>query len=346
MFIFILIVIFVLFFSKNVFGENPLEDFSKKSGELYDVTLEASTGNIDFSFFWNYFKDIFLKELISFKKYFSLMAVIVVVSSLAECFSLDKSVLKVLHVGLNSFLILCASQVVSTLFSKANETVIQINDFLLFSVPYYCSFLCAVGKPVAAAKGSLISLGCGSILSQLITKVFFPFAYFFYVICVSSSLMENDIFKSLKKLIHSLEKILLPSIVGIYTTVLTLFLKTSSHSDTLVFKTAKTAISGAVPFLGNVLNQSADAVLSSMDLIRSQTGIAGVICLLYILSSPILKLLASMLMFRLVSSLACFLGSEKQSEILADMAEVNEIYASVVGTVGVVALITIMLLIK
>lgn len=335
---------FLILFQKNGFCENVLEEFSQKNGELSDMTLEFSKGNTDFKGLFSFFKNLFFKEFFSLKNIFVTLAMITVISSLAECISLDKSILKTVNLCMNGIVVLCSSKFATSLFLKAEETVTQINDFTFFCVPYYCSFLCALGKPLSASKGSLISLGSGNILSELITKVFFPLAHLFYIICISSSLMENDVFKSLKKMFQSMGKLVLPTVVGLYTTVLTIFLKTSSAGDTLVFKTAKTALSSTIPFLGNILTQSADAVVSSVEVVRSQIGVAGVICVIYILFSPLVKLLVGMFMFRVFSSLACFLGNEKKSELFCDMASVTEIYASVTGTMGIVALITVMIL--
>ena len=343
--IFILILILIFFFSLTAFCENPVEDFAQKNGELYEATLEASSGNINFESFISFLKKVFFEEFTIIKSGFILIFIIVIISSLMECIAFDNSISKTVNVAMNALLIIASTEVVTELFVCAKECIEKINDFMFFSVPYYCSLLCALGKPMSAAKGSLISLGTSSILSQLITNVFFPFAHLFYVVSVSSSLIENDIFKALKKFIFSCEKVLLPFIVGIYTTILTLFIKTSSHSDTFVFKTAKTTLSSAIPFLGNILSQSADVILASVGVIQSQVGIAGVISLIYILSVPLIKMLVGILMFRIMSVLSCFFGNEKQSTLFIEMAEALSVFASMTGTMGVIVVISIMLLI-
>lgn len=341
---FMLTLVFLLFFSKKGFCESVLEEFSKRSGELSDTVDGASTGNIDFKAFLSFFKNIFFAEALNLKNTFVSLTITVIIASLGECLSLGKSALKAVNVGINAVLVLISARLSADLVMQSSDAITQINDFMLFSVPYYCSFLCAAGKPLTAAKGSLISLGSGSILTQLIKNVFFPFANLFYITGISSSLTENDIFKSLKNMIRSAIKLVLPFTVGIYTTVLTLFLKTASHGDTLAFKTAKTALSGAIPFLGSILTQSADTIFASVGTVQGQTGIAGAICLVYILASPLIKLLTGIVMFKTVSAVSCFLGNEKSAQLFSDIAEVTEIYASITGTVGIIALITIMIL--
>ena len=342
---FILIPLFIFLFSITAFCENPVEDFARKNGELYSATIEASNGNIDFWYFLSFFKKLLFEEFSVMKSQFALIFIIVMISSLMECISFGNSVSKAINVAMNILLIIASAKVVTALFISAKECIENTNDFMLFSVPYYCSLLLSCGKPLASAKGSMISLGSSSILSQLISNVFFPFVHLFYVVSVSSALIENDIFKSLKKFILSCEKVLLPFIVGIYTTILTLFVKTSSHSDTFVFNTAKATLSSAIPFLGNILSQSSDAIFSSIGLIQSQIGIAGVICLIYIVSAPLLKMLAGILMFRLMSVLSCFFGNEKQSTLFDELSDTVSILASMIGTMGVIVIISIMLLI-
>ncbi len=343
-FIFCLFV-FIVVLSFTAFCEEPLGEIILKSGELSEFAIEASEGETDFSKITDYLKKLFLGELTDLKSIFLSLCWIVILSSVKDCFSLSESVSTAVRISINSACVLISSDFMASLFETAKNCISELGDFMLLSFPYLCSLMASSGKTLAAAKGALISLGSANILSYLTENVFMALTYLFYLMALSSSIIENDIFKSLKKAFLSVVKKGLPFFVGIYTAVLTLFLKTSAHSDEFMLKTTKTLLSSGIPFLGNVLNKSADTVLSSVKLIQSQAGIITTVSLIAVIAFPIVKLLCGMLLFKVLAIVSTFSGNEKMGALFNELGEAVALMAGMTGAMGVMAVISIVLLI-
>jgi len=339
-----LIMVFSL--SVEVFGEeDPLGEIISRSGELDVFAVEASEGNINFNYLNNYFKELFTKEILNIKNVFFSLFCIVIISSLKECFTLSEEIASVVTICISSACVLVSTEVMTVFFELTKDCISELGDFMLFSFPYLCSLIATSGKTLTAAKGSLISLGTANLLSYLMENFFIIIIYMFYILSVSSSVIENDIFKYVKKTIIGFLKISLPFVVGIYTSVLTIFLKTSSYSDDFVLKTTKTLLSTGIPFLGNVLNKSADTVLSSVRVLKSQAGIAATVAILFLFSVPVIRLICGMLVFKALSVLSSFLGNEKITVLFSEMGDTVAFLAGICGTMTVVGVISIVLLI-
>ena len=157
-------------------------------------------------------------------------------------------------------------------------------------------------------------------------------------------MVENDIFEAVKKTVLSVIKVSLPFIVGIFTAVLTMFMKSSSKIDDFVLKSAKMTIGNMVPFLGNVLSDSATVVVSSVSQIKAQLGIIGIFGLLSVLLLPLIKILCTMFAFKILEILCCFLADKKAQKYYGELADIVSVMAGMTGTMAIMTLIGILVL--
>ncbi len=340
-------ILFILIFSFSLEGfcDDPLGEIILKSGELGEFAIDASNGKTDFFRLKDYFVKIFLSEFSEMKTVLFSIIGIICVSCVKECFSLNENISSLASICISSLCVLLSSGLMTNLFLLSEESISTFGDIMFLAVPYMCSLLAMSGKTLSAAKGSIISLGSANIISYLTENFFFLLIYVFYLFSVASSVIENDIFKSLKKAVFDFLKIVLPFIVGLYISVLTLFLKTSAHNDDFFLKTTKTLLSNGIPFLGNILNKSADTVLSSVEILKSQAGIVSTVAIIFSFSVPLVKLLCGMLVFKLSGIICSFFGNKKITELLNNLSDTAAMLSGITGTVAIIAIISIVLII-
>ncbi len=335
--------VFILPF--EAYCDDPLGEIISKSGELSEVAVSASEGIFDFNYIKEYFKKLFVLEFSVMKSVFVSLFWIILLSSVKECFSLSEEISSAVGVLISSACVLLSTELMTSLFESSRDCISQLGDFMFLSFPYLCSLLAASGKTLAAAKGTLITLGSTNILSYLMEKFFLVMIYIYYIMAIASSVIENDIFKSVKKTVISLLKISLPFIVGIYTSVLSLFLKASSYNDDFLLKTTKSLLSAGIPFLGNILNKSADTILSSVQILKSQAGVIATVGIISLLSLPVVKLICGIVVFKVLGIMCGFFGNEKITVLFNELADTLTLLAGITGTVAVIGIIGVVLII-
>lgn len=324
--------------------EEEIRILTEQTGSLSEYADGASSGKTDFNGLWEYIKKIFFGEFKSIAKNFPSLFSLAVLFSLKNCVNLDKGISEFADFSFLGSAVILTSGIMQEITDLAKSTCEALGTFVFTAVPCLSAAVVASGNPVSASKGAFIILGSSNVLSFLINSIFFPVLYIIYILSVASVLIKNDIFESVKKTVLSVIKISLPFLVGIFTAVLTVFMKTSSQADGLALKSAQTAIGNIVPFLGNILAESAAVVINSVGIIKSQMGILGIFGILSVLLLPVIKMLCAIFAFKILSVLSCFLTDKKTQKFYDELAEIISIMAGMAGTMAIMMLIGILIL--
>lgn len=331
-------------FSANAQFENEFETLLNQTGELSGIANEAAEGELNAKDLFTYIKDLFFLEFKNISKNFPTLISLAILFSLKNCVKLDDGITKVVNFAFSGSVILLTTGMMQDMINTGLSVCKALGTFVFVSVPALCGVMASTGMPVSASKGAFIILGASNILSFLINSIFFPVLYITYILSVSSAMVENDIFEAVKKTVLSIIKISLPVIVGIFTTVLAMFMKSSSKIDDFVLKSAKLTIGNMVPFLGNVLSDSAGVVISSVGQIKSQLGIIGMFGILSVLLLPVIKMLCTILTFKILSVVSCFLTDKKSQKYYEELSEIVSVMAGMTGTMAIMALIGLLIL--
>ena len=113
-----------------------------------------------------------------------------------------------------------------------------------------------------------------------------------------------------------------------------------------ISKTVKYAIASFIPMVGGVLAESAESVLLSMSLIRNAVGITGIIAVLFLSVTPLLNLLATSVIFRLVASIAEPASDKRIIKLVSGFASSISLIFSILLAVCVMLIISIAMLIS
>jgi len=331
-------------FSAKADFTNETVTMMNETGDLSGFAESAVSGELDGEGIWGYIKDMFFLEFKNISKNLPVLVALAILFSLKNCVRLDDAIGKLVNLSFYGSVVLLTSGMMQDIIETAKDVCGALGVFVFTAIPCLCGVMAAGGMPIAASKGAFIILGASNILSFLINSIFFPVLYIVYILSVSSALVENDIFESVKKTILSGMKVSLPFLVGIFTTVLAMFMKSSSKIDEFVLKSAKLVIGNTVPFLGNVLSDSATVVVSSVGQIKSQLGIIGIFGILSVLLFPLIKMLCTILCFKILSVTCCFLTDKKMQKYYDELSDVTSVMAGMTGTMAIMVLIGILIL--
>ena len=101
-----------------------------------------------------------------------------------------------------------------------------------------------------------------------------------------------------------------------FTTFITTNGISGAIADNLSIKSAKFAISSYVPILGGYLSDGLDLAVASVMLVKNAVGVGGVILMLSIVLSPVIKILIFSLGLKLVAGIIEPIGNKRMSEIV------------------------------
>ncbi len=288
--------------------------------------------------------DLFLGELKTMASRVPMLLVILIFYGIKNCMEFSHSLNRTVSLGCFSAAALLTGEIFTELSLVAEDMLTHLSEFVYLTIPALTGLVANGGRVLSAAKSTYFILGFMNLLVFAIQKFFFPMILLYFVFSVISALLEKDYFAAVKKVLSSLMKTLLPLLVGIFTTVLTIVTSVSKASDELTVKTAKMALGNCIPFLGTVLTDSGEYLIQTVSQIKAQAGLAGILALCYIFLVPILKIIAGLLLFKLLSVFACLLNEQKTTDFYENVSTALGMLAGIMGTVAVAAVVGIMIL--
>lgn len=120
----------------------------------------------------------------------------------------------------------------------------------------------------------------------------------------------------------------------------------SSSVDGLTAKTAKAAVSNFIPVVGKVLGESIDTVIGCASILKNAVGIVGVIIIIGICTTPIIKLATLTIIYYLGAALCQPIADEKIVKLLEQMGGTFKVLLAITCSVAVMLMIGITLVIK
>jgi stage III sporulation protein AE len=116
--------------------------------------------------------------------------------------------------------------------------------------------------------------------------------------------------------------------------------------DGITVKTAKFMFSNGVPVVGKLLGDSIDTILRSTVVLKDVVGIVGVIILLALLLTPIVKILIFLFMYNITSILIQPFAESRIVKSLEEVSEGIKIVLALVLTVNIMFIIGIVSTLK
>ena len=114
-------------------------------------------------------------------------------------------------------------------------------------------------------------------------------------------------------------------------------------ADTLSLRAARYVIGSYVPIVGGYISQGFDLVTASVLLIKNALGIGGVLAVLAVVLSPLLKLMALTLGLKLVAGIIEPVGDKRMASFVGGVGECMRSMVGAVAGVGFVFMTAMLL---
>ncbi len=229
---------------------------------------------------------------------------------------MSKSTTEIIHFVCYSAIIVLLMTEVTFLISDSVKAIQNMAKFMEIIFPIMLTLVTALGGIATTATYSpmmtVLSVGVTKIISNVVLPCFIATMALSIVGFISKDIKLNKLTKFFK----SAGEVIIGVVFGLFTTFITTNGISGAITDNISIKSAKFAISSYVPVLGGYLSDGLDLAVASVMLVKNAVGVGGVILMLSIILSPVIKILVFSLGLKLVAGIIEPIGNKRMSEIV------------------------------
>lgn len=225
-------------------------------------------------------------------------------------------------------------------------TIQTLCGFMEFVIPIVISMLAISGKITTVAVMQPVLLAMISIITVLLTNIIIPVIFISTVINVISNISEHVNVKKLSELLKKGALWCVEIALIIFAGFLSLEGTLASNIDGITAKATKSVVSNAIPVVGKLLGDTVDSVLGGISLTKNAVGTIGIIVIVAITVTPLVRVLVLMISFNLASALIEPIADNRIVKCMTGIADSIKIIFGVLVTTTFLFLIAISLLIK
>ena len=179
-----------------------------------------------------------------------------------------------------------------------------------------------------------------ALLGAAVSAVFLPMLWMLLALAVARAAVGDSILEKLSKLLRWLMEWALKLSLYLFTGYMAVTGVVSGTADAAAGKAARIAISGAVPVVGGILSDAADAVLLSAAALGGGAGVWGILTVTALFCAPAVKIGCQYLMLRLTAAVGESLGGGRCARLAGDFAGAMGLLLALVSTQTVLLLIS------
>lgn len=346
----ILIIIFVIAFSKSVYATSYLADEIESLGlEEYDTIINNNTYNIDFNFS-NTVKDILfgngidfnIKNIINyilkaiFEEIFlnsKIIKNVVLIAFLSAFFKALTENFKnqgVAEIGfyttymvVSMLLISSFNVVVDILYNTIDNTSNIINGIM----PMLAGLMLMSGASSSATIFSSFVLTSLSLLSFFLKNIFIPFLSGVVILNVINYITPKEVLNKLIDFLKWIIKFSLRSLALGLGFIISIQRIGAPILNSTINKTAKTFIS-FVPVVGDVMTGTVDSIMYFVGLLKSGIGIGVLIAILICFAIPTIKLISLICLYKITAILIEPISDNRITSCVDIMGEYTKLVLS------------------
>jgi len=254
---------------------------------------------------------------------------------------------------LNFVLILCLASAVfynvRDCFYTAKQFLEDIHVYMMTMIPVMASLSTLSGNIAAAAANSTGLYVVLNVIEAMSNSIILPVLQICFALSFAKQLTASTDTVNLSGISSYMRSVLnwiFIFIMTILTAVLTFQNILASSADTVTARTAKFAVTSFVPVVGSMIGDVSRTIMGSIGVVKSVTGIFGVLVIIITLLPPLITVVLNKLMLKISGAFALILGMDKEADFLKEMGSLLDITVAVMVSVAVVFIFDITVFIK
>lgn len=189
--------------------------------------------------------------------------------------------------------------------NKVSECSIQFMDNLMLFVnsymPTLMMLLATSGRVGTVGVLNPIMITVSSVILLIVKNFIVPLNIISLILKLTGCITEKQHLKNFGEQIQKILKWLLGFMVTIYVGIIAIVGVAAPKVDDMTVKTAKYAISNFIPYVGGMVADSVELILTCSSIVKNSVGIAGLIGVLLIAIVPCLMVLVKLLVINVLN---------------------------------------------
>ena len=176
-------------------------------------------------------------------------------------------------------------------FAAVESALSQGASFMTLFVPVFAGILAAGGTVTSAVSYQTAVVALADGVMQMITRVLLPFCTMGFSLAIVDAVSPSVSVGGLLRLSRKFTIWVLGLLMTLFLGVLSMQNWLGGSLDTAASKTTKYVIANFVPVVGNAVSDAYTTVRSSLQILRSTTGVIGIVSLCVLFLPPLVQLL-------------------------------------------------------
>lgn len=234
----------------------------------------------------------------------------------------------------------------SNIITLTKEAVGNMISFIQLLFPLLMTLMLASGSVVSVNLVQPIILFIINLISNIFQSIIIPIILVGTALAIVSKISDRIQIDKLSKFLKSSSVWVIGILLTIFVGVLSIEGTLGSSVDGITAKTAKAAVSSFIPVVGKVLGDAVDTVIGCSAILKNAIGIVGVIVVIAICITPILKLAIITIIYHLTAALCEPIADSKIVSLITQMADTFKILLAILCSISVMLIIGITLVIN
>ncbi len=219
----------------------------------------------------------------------------------------------------------------------------ELQDFSRALLPCVAAASAAAGQAASGAARYTVSALFLDLLMTLGRNAVLPMISAYAAVSAANAALPEGAMKGPAKLLSWACGLLLTGLATTFTLALTISGVLTGGADKLTGSVAKTAISAALPVVGKIVADAADAYLAGAKLLRGAVGVFGLAAVLCVCLGPMVRLGLRYLLFKAAAAVAEPFADSRLSALVGDLANACGMALGLLGCAGFMLFVSVVL---
>jgi stage III sporulation protein AE len=326
------------------YTENIFEDV-----DFTEVLNSAISGDVDNSTIIKKILNLFGIEIKSQIKMIGSIIVVIVVHSILKSISdglENDEVSKIAYFVQYILIITLIMQNFSAIITSIKETTQNLVGFSYSLIPLLLALMMITGNIVTASVVQPVLLMLITFIGTFISTFLLPLIFIGTSLGIISQISEKIQISRLANTLKSSSVWILGIVMTVFTGVLSLESSLTGHVDSITTKTTKNIVSSAIPVVGKILSDTTETLLGSGVILKNAVGFVGVIVIIGICATPIIKLTVLTLLYQVLSAICEPLADKKILNIIEQMKDTFKTLLGMISAISVMLIIGVTIVIR
>lgn len=330
--------------SKQYIGSDFLEE--NDINQLLDDAIKGQVNNKNITAkIWGIFGKEFKSTLSTLVSILAIIVIHSILKSISDSLEND-GVSKLIYYVQYILIVTIIMTNFSDVVKIVKEATVNMVGFINLLIPLLTSLMVFTGSITTSSMIEPVILFLVNLIGNLIQSVLIPFVLVIAALSIVSKISDKVQINKLSNFMKSGVVWALGIFLTLFVSVISLEGTLSSSVDGISAKTTKAVVSSAIPIVGKILGDAVDTVLGCGIILKNAVGIVGVVIIIGICITPILKLALITVSYKILAGICEPIADEKIMKLLDQIGDIFKIFLAILASVSVLMIIGVTLVVK